>query len=329
MLIDPFGREINYIRLSVTDRCNLRCVYCVPETYARFTPASEILSYEEIVHLVSVLAGMGVSSVRVTGGEPLVRRSIDQLIGMLSRIEGISDLSLSTNAVLLERMAGRLRRAGLQRVNISLDTLDPAKFSGITRTGRLEHVMAGVNAAVSHGFFPVKLNIVVARGMNEDEIGRFVELTEDRLIHVRFIEIMPIGATGFFTAERWIPLDQIMERAGPLEPLPPSEWPPGYGPARYYRRPGAAGSVGFIGAQGHLPCSACNRMRLTARGTLYPCLDSSAGTDLRSALRHGATTEEIQGLILKTVEQKPERHSMQERYAKLSASPRYMCQIGG
>jgi cyclic pyranopterin phosphate synthase len=329
MLIDSFGREINYIRLSVTDRCNLRCVYCVPETYTRFSPASEILSYEEIFRLISTFAELGVTSVRVTGGEPLVRQSIDKLINRLSQIDGISDIALSSNAVLLGRLVGRLKETGLNRVNISLDTLDPAKFSKITRNGRLENVMAGVNAAVSSQLFPVKLNVVVAKGMNEEEIGDFVKLTVDRPIHVRFIEIMPMGETDFFSADRWISLEEIMKRAQPLEPLQAEDWPPGYGPARYYRRPGAAGSVGFISALGHRSCSTCNRMRLTARGILFPCLDSSEGTDLKTALRSGATQEEIKGLIRQTVEKKPERHFMRERYNKLSTSPRYMCQIGG
>jgi len=282
---DPFNRKIDYLRLSVTDQCNLRCAYCLPENYHSWTPGDERLSDDETVRLLSCFADLGIRKIRVTGGEPLVRQGITDLIGRISGIEGLSDISMSTNGMLLARLAPALKEAGLKRINISMDSLDPVKFRSITRLGNFDQLMAGIESALSSGLSPLKINVVVARGMNEDEIGAFVRLTVSRPIHVRFIELMPMGETGFFSKERLVPLQEMLEKAAPIEPLHFDDWPTGHGPARYYRRPGAQGTVGFISALSCGFCSSCNRMRLTTKGTLVPCLDASEGTDLRTPLR--------------------------------------------
>lgn len=328
-LVDSFGRVISYLRVSVTDRCNLRCVYCLPASYRPPLLSNEILTDDELVRLAALFAELGVSKIRITGGEPLLRPGILELVRRLADIEGMTDLSLSTNGLRLGGMAQGLAQAGLKRVNISLDSLNPDKFRQITRYGNLEAVLAGMDAALAAGLSPVKLNVVVARGMNEEEIGDFVKLTEDRPLHVRLIELMPMGETGFFSKERWAPLEEMMARAAPLQELPRDAWPLGHGPARYYRRPGALGTVGFVSALSCGFCSACNRLRLTSRGLLVPCLDASDGTDLRTPLRRGAEASQIRRLVLGTIQRKPERHTMLERASSLSPNPRLMCQIGG
>lgn len=326
MMRDGFGRTIDYLRLSVTDRCNLRCVYCLPAAAARFAPGPDLLSDDEIVTLAGAFARLGTSKIRVTGGEPLVRPGLPALVRRLADIPGIADLSLSTNGVLLAGVAGELKAAGLSRVNVSLDTLDPGRFSGIARFGSLNTVLAGVEAALKAELSPVKLNVVVARGMNDDQIGDFAELTDNTPLHVRFIELMPMGETGFFSPERRVPLPEMMAAAGPLEP---ASAPLGHGPARYYRRPGAAGTVGFISALSCGFCDACNRVRLSSTGTLIPCLDGEDGVDLRTPLRRGAGTGEVMALIEGAVRAKPERHAMSARAAAAEANPRFMCSIGG
>ena len=326
---DSFSRAIDYLRLSVTDRCNLRCVYCMPETAPRFSAHEDVLNDDEITELVSCFAQLGVSKIRITGGEPLVRPGLPGLIGRLSRVAGIADIALSTNGVLLSGAAEELKAAGLKRVNISLDSLNPDKFSQISRFGTLESVLKGIEAALNAGLTPVKLNVVVARGMNDTELSRFAELTQDRPIHVRFIELMPMGETGFFTPERRIPLNEIMAAAAPLEPLAQQDRPLGHGPARYYRRPNALGSVGFISALSCGFCSSCNRIRLSSGGTLIPCLDAVYGTDLRTPLRNGAGRERIKDLISDTIRNKPESHDMNARMSASDMNPRFMCSVGG
>ncbi|MBI5631274.1 MAG: GTP 3',8-cyclase MoaA [Elusimicrobia bacterium] len=328
-MIDSFGRRIDYLRLSVTDRCNLRCAYCLPEFYSDFAASEDILSADEIAQLVSCFAEMGTSKIRITGGEPLVRPGIPELIGRLSRIDGVSDISLSTNGVLLHKFAAELARAGLKRVNISMDSLNSDKFSRITRFGKLQDVLTGIDAALSAGLAPVKVNVVVAKGLNDDEIGAFAKLTETAPLHVRFIELMPMGETGFFSKRNWLPLPEMMERAAPLTPLPREDWPIGHGPARYYKRPGGKGTVGFVSALSCGFCSSCNRMRLTAKGVLMPCLDGSEGADFRTLVRSKADRREIRRLLAEVIRKKPEKHSMLERADALSANPRFMCQIGG
>lgn len=329
MLRDAYGRAIDYLRLSVTDRCNLRCVYCMPESAFRRHADADALSDDEIVTLVGAFAQAGVSKLRVTGGEPLVRPGLPALISRLSRLDGMTDVSLSTNGVLLADMADELKAAGLSRVNISLDTLRPERFTRIARFGSLASVLRGIDAALDAGLDPVKLNVVVARGMNDDELADFAALSLTRPLHVRFIELMPMGETGFFSAERRVALPEMMASAGPLEALADGDRPRGHGPARYHRRPGAAGTVGFISALSCGFCDSCNRVRLTSKGTLVPCLDATDGVDMRGSLRAGASIESLAGLIAAAVRAKPERHDMNARLFGESVNTRYMCSIGG
>ena len=328
-LRDPYGRALDYLRLSVTDRCNLRCAYCLPESAADFSPAAESLSDDEVVFLAGCFARLGFSRVRLTGGEPLVRTGLPELVARLSRLPGVKDLSLSTNGILLADLAAPLAAVGLGRVNISLDTLEPGRFKGLARFGNLPEVLRGIEAALDAGLSPVKLNTVVIRGSNEDEVAALAALTDRRPLHVRFIELMPMGETGFYSPERLVPMVEIMRRAGPLEVLPSDDRPRGGGPARYYRRPGARGTIGVISALSCGFCADCNRVRLSTVGKLIPCLDGMEGEDLAGPLRAGASPEEIQGRILAVVARKPERHFMLERSAPEAVGPRSMCSIGG
>ncbi|MEK7232735.1 MAG: GTP 3',8-cyclase MoaA [Elusimicrobiota bacterium] len=329
MMRDGFNRAIDYLRLSVTDRCNLRCVYCLPESAPRFAPSADLLRDDEIVVLAGAFARLGVSHIRITGGEPLVRPGLPALVRRLSSIPGISDLSLSTNGVLLAGQARELKAAGLSRVNISLDTLDAARFARIARFGSLRGVLEGIESALEEGLAPVKLNVVVARGMNDDELGAFAALTDKKPLHVRFIELMPMGETAFFSAQRRVPLGEMLAAAAPLEPVAAHERPLGHGPARYYRRPGAAGTIGFISALSCGFCDRCNRVRLSSSGTLIACLDGEEGVDLRAPLREGAGADKLMALIRGAVRAKPESHDMAARLTAPDASPRVMCQIGG
>lgn len=326
MLIDRYDRRINYLRLSVTDRCNLRCSYCLPETFSDFLPAEKRLDDAEILCLVSCLAELGITHIRVTGGEPLVRPGLSALIAGMRGVAGISEISLSTNGILLSAQARDLARAGLARVNISLDTLDPVKFHRIARFERHADVLSGIEAALAAGLAPVKLNVVVVRGLNDGEIADFSRLTKSRPLHVRFIELMPLGDSGFYSQERRVSLVEMMHAAGPLEPLPLDERPSGRGPARYYRRPRAIGTIGFISALSCGFCGDCNRMRLSAAGLLQPCLDDGNGFDLGAAMRQGASRGELKALILEALAAKPQEHHMAERGDEFAQS---MCRIGG
>jgi cyclic pyranopterin phosphate synthase len=287
------------------------------------------MNVEEVIRLVSCFVDLGISKIRFTGGEPLLRHDLCELVEAVSRFPEISDVSLSTNGTLLDRFAVQLKKSGLSRVNISLDTLDRAKFRKITRFGRLESVLSGIEAAVVAGLSPVKLNVVVARGINDNEIEDFARMTETLPVHVRFIELMPMGESGFFSRKRWIPLGDIIEKASPIRQLSESDWPPGYGPARYFERQNSKGTIGFIGALSDRFCFSCNRVRLSSKGILIPCLDVFEGTDLRTSLREGASRKEIKALILRAIERKPEGHNMMERISGLSAHSPLMCRIGG
>ncbi|MBI2069592.1 MAG: GTP 3',8-cyclase MoaA [Elusimicrobia bacterium] len=324
-VVDSLGRRIDYLRLSVTDRCNLRCVYCLPADGYRFKDSIEILNDEEILRLIRIASQMGISKVRVTGGEPLVRPGVVDLIRQLIEIPGIADVSLSTNGVLFSGMYRGLWSAGLRRVNISLDTLNEQKFKTITRYGNIEDVFQGLRGALEIGFDPVKINVVVMRGTNDDEISDFVALTRNLPVHVRFIELMPIGETGFFSRATWVSLNDIKAACGELELLPPDECPKGWGPALYYKAPGSLGSVGFISALSCNFCNRCNRLRLTSSGNLHPCLASDLNVDLGKAMRNGASDREIQGLIEKAVLIKPERHHMEAGMVREA----FMCSLGG
>jgi cyclic pyranopterin phosphate synthase len=325
--LDAFDRPIEYLRVSVTDRCNLRCVYCMPEEGVSDIPHARILRYEEIERVVRVAVGMGVKHVRITGGEPLVRRGVVDLVAMLDEIEGLDDLSMTTNGVLLPRYAGALAEAGLDRVNVSLDTLDPERFGRVTRWGSLEDVLAGRAAALEAGLRPVKVNTVVVRGLNDDEVVDFAALTLRSDWHVRFIEVMPLGRGAHWAGDGVVASSEIRERIesalGPLEPVRGER---GAGPARYYRLPGAEGTLGFISPVSEHFCYACNRLRLTSDGRVLPCLLSSQSVDLRAALRSGADDGALRALLAKAVGAKPEGHSLDGEGAE-GALP--MSQVGG
>ncbi len=327
LLIDPYGRRINYLRLSVTNHCNLRCVYCLPAQGVAGSVSEELLNDGEIARLVRVAVSLGIDKVRITGGEPLVRPGIVNLIKTIAATPGLVDISLSTNGMLLSKMAEDLRRAGLSRLNVSLDTLRPERFPAIARRHGLEDVMRAIQTALDVGFSPVKINVVVMNGVNSDEIPDFVSLTHRLPVHVRFIELMPIGETGFFNSQRWLPLREIQARCGPLEPLSQAKQPIGFGPAVYFKSPAGLGSVGFISAMSCNFCSRCNRLRLTAKGRLLPCLASEVGLDLGAALRSGAGDEDIAALLRQVVAMKPERHQMESDGSKVRES--FMCSLGG
>jgi len=283
----PAAQAVDYLRLSVTDRCNYRCVYCMPPGGVEFKSHEEILGYEEMVFFVRVATELGISKVRVTGGEPLVRKGLPDLVGLIRQLPGIADVSLTTNGVLLPRFARELKEKGLDRVNISLDSLDPGRYHELTRGGRLESALAGVEAAFANEFQPVKLNVVMMPELVA-ELDRFVALTKDRPLHVRFIEWMPVGGCGpgstnemLTKAELERALEGLEDRLGPLTAVAS---PGGGGPARYYRFPEHAGTIGFIGSVSDHFCRECNRLRLTADGRLKSCLFSSDEVDVRPAI---------------------------------------------
>lgn len=310
-LIDRFGRRIEYLRVSVTDRCNLRCVYCLPGSRVRWMPREDILRFEEIAEVVRAGIVLGLRRVRLTGGEPLAREGLVDLVRMLSAMPQLEDLSLTTNGVLLARHASALSHAGLRRVNISLDTLRADRFQTITRFGAIEDVQAGIGAALDAGLHPVKLNMVVIRGVNDDEVIELGRLTFDRPLHVRFIELMPIGE--YFSREKLVPAQEILSRLKRLGPLEPVGSPPGCGPARAYTWAGAEGTVGIIGAVTQAFCAQCNRLRLTATGQLRPCLDQDSAVDLVPALRPMVDHERLAQCIRDAVASKPEQHTMAQR----------------
>jgi len=321
--IDSFGRSINYLRISVTDRCNLRCLYCMPPEGVPRIPHSEILSYEEIRTVVRAAAELGINRIRLTGGEPLVRAELPKLIHMLSQIEGIQELSLTTNGTILKKNALEFKQAGLSRVNVSLDTLKADKFRYITRLGALEDVLEGIKAAKEAGFEPVKINTVVMRGINDDEIRDFARMTYKEGCHVRFIELMPFKGVAEFVPS--IELRQHISLLGKLEPCVSIT---GNGPATYYRLAGAKGTIGFISPLTEPSfCSRCNRMRLTPDGKLRPCLLGEDEIDLKLPLRNNATMDKLKRLILKAVASKPEHHHLMGDNVRLVN--RKMSQIGG
>jgi len=322
-LFDSFGRKINYLRISVTDRCNLRCLYCMPPEGVPRMPHSEILSYEEIQTVSLAAAELGITRIRLTGGEPLVRAELPKLIRMLSQMEGIEELFLTTNGTFLKKYALELKQAGLTRVNVSLDTLKADKFRYITRLGELKDVLEGIETARDVGLHPVKINTVVMRGINDDEVRDFAKMTYKDGWHVRFIELMPFKGAAEFVPS--VELRQHIGLLGKLEPCMPIT---GNGPAIYYRLSGAAGTIGFISPVTELSfCSRCNRMRLTPDGRLCPCLLAEDEIDLKMPLRNNASIEELKRLILKTVASKPEHHHLEG--GNISLVNRKMSQIGG
>lgn len=301
---DTIGRNINYLRISVTDRCNLRCMYCMPEQGICKKEHGEILTLEEIYEAVKACSELGISKVRITGGEPLVRKGITGLIDQISKLRGIEELAMTTNGILLPKYAEELKSAGLNRVNISLDTMNAEKYSYITRGGDLGDVMSGINAAEKAGLKPIKLNTVLIGGFNDDEIESFVDLTTDRDIDVRFIELMPIGQAGHWAKKHFIPNTEILNRVKYLQPIQSND---PSSPAKYYKLPGARGKVGLINPISHAFCASCNRIRLTSDGKLKPCLHSEAEIDIKEILKKG---ESLQDIIRQAILQKPIEHNL-------------------
>ncbi len=326
-LADQFNRPITYLRISVTDRCNLRCVYCMPEAGLPWIEKSNILTYEEIAHVVRAAASIGVRSIRLTGGEPLVRRDLVRLVAMLAAIPGIDDLALSTNGLLLAENAAALRDAGLRRVNVSLDTLREDRFFTIARRPGSQRVLDGIDAALAVGLGPVKLNCVIMRGQNDDEIEAFAELTRQRDLYVRFIEVMPVEDNVELQRDAYLSAADVLKRIAAAGGLRPVDGPGGNGPARYFALDGARGAVGVISPLSHDYCERCNRVRLSADGRLRLCLFGDNHIDLRTPVRAGASTEELAAIFRGAMFIKPERHHLQlgetaERHARLQRNRR-------
>jgi cyclic pyranopterin phosphate synthase len=326
-LSDQFNRPITYLRISVTDRCNLRCVYCMPEAGLPWIPKTEILSFEEIERVVAAGAVVGVRSIRITGGEPLLRRDVVGLVRRLHRIEGIDDIALSTNGLLLPELAADLKAAGLGRVNISLDTLREDRFFAIARRPGLDRVFAGIDAAIAAGLTPIKLNCVIMRGQNDDEIADFAKLTRDREVFVRFIEVMPVEENAALQRDAYISADEVLERVRAIGEIQPVIGPGGNGPARYFAFAGARGAFGVISPLSHDYCETCNRVRLSADGRLRLCLFGDHEIDLRTPLRNGADREHIADLLRGGMLIKPERHHLQ--LGEAGSRMRAFSEIGG
>ncbi len=310
-LADSFQRRINYLRISVTDRCNLRCIYCMPPDGISLMSHVDILSYEEIFTLVKAAAELGIDRVRITGGEPLVRLGLPDLIKMIASIKTIKDLSLTTNGILLAKYAAELKKAGLVRVNVSLDTLKPERFKQITRCGELEDTLKGIETANKVGLTPVKINMVVMAGINDDELPDFARKTIEDGWHVRFIEHMPVNGESL-NFNDIVPVKEMKKRLDFLGKMEPYKLDKGNGPAKYYRFPGAKGTVGFITPVTEHFCYQCNRLRLTADGKLRLCLLHEDEIDLREPLRRGASVEELKEIIIKATANKPRGHQLAE-----------------
>ncbi len=323
-LIDPFGRSIDYIRLSVTDRCDLRCFYCLPKGFKDFEEPEHWLTFDEIERVIRAFGELGTRRVRITGGEPLVRKNIPELAARLSALPGIDDLSLSSNAVQLDRHAESLFAGGVSRLNISLDSLDPKRFKTITG-GKLEKVINGLMAAKAAGFSPVKINMVVMKDVNEDEVEAMVDFCIEHDFTLRFIETMPMGATGRDAVDHYVNLQTVRAKLEQRFEMVPSVMPGG-GPARYMRIVGTDLRIGFITPISQHFCETCNRVRLSVDGTLYLCLGQDNKFELRPLLRDGISDEGLQEAIRHAITLKPERHEFNE---KPSQVVRFMSMTGG
>ena len=328
-LIDAHNRKISYLRISITDRCNLRCRYCMPPEGIAQLGHSEILSYEEILRLASVAVKRGITKVRITGGEPLVRKGVVHLVQQLSTLPGLQDISMTTNGILLAEFAPSLFQAGLRRVNISMDSLNPDQYRDITRGGDLSRVWEGIHAAMRIGIAPIKINVVAISGWNDTEILDFARLTMQNALQIRFIEFMPVGFSTEWKQERCISGEEIKKRLKAFLPLQPveKEWNGHDGPARIFKFPGSAGEIGLISPVSDHFCASCNRLRLTSDGKLRTCLFSDEETDLKPFLRLGCTDEKLDEILDEALLKKPFRHGMVEGSRKRCHRP--MVKIGG
>ena len=323
-LVDPFGRRIEYVRLSVTDRCNLRCFYCLPRHFKGFEQPDHWLSFDEIERVIAAFAELGVARVRITGGEPLVRRDLPVLSQCLSRIDGIEDLSLSTNAVLLARYAHALKDAGISRINVSLDTLRHDRFADITG-GALEPVIEGLMAAREVDLRPIKINMVAMKGINDDEFEDMVAFCLKHDFTLRFIETMPVGDTGVDASRHYLDLSEVKNRLANRYELIPGVMPGG-GPARYVQVKHTGLRIGFITPMSQHFCATCNRVRLSVDGTLYLCLGQDHRYELRPLLRQGISDDGLKNAIIEAVAIKPEKHEFKDRPGQVV---RLMSMTGG
>ena len=329
-LIDPFGREITYLRLSVTDHCNMACEYCREEDHKTKTPKAEVLSYEEIYRIVRLFSELGIEKVRITGGEPLLRKDIKILVSKISSLSTIKDIPLSTNAELLPRLAKDIYDAGVNRLNISIDSLNEDKFSQLTRGGSLKKVIAGIDKAIEVGFKSIKLNMVVMQDKNSDELEAMIDFAMDRGLEIRFIETMPIGTAGIdATARHHITQEEIYNRVskhlhGKITPKPSKKTD---GPATMFSIDDSNSSFGIIGAVSNKFCSSCNRVRLTSKGVLILCLGQENSLSLKDCMRSGETDDEIKNKILMAISNKPEMHFFDTDTSNINTAQ--MIEIGG
>ena len=311
-LKDNFGRKIEYLRLSVTDRCDLRCFYCIPKGFKDFSTPKHWLNFDEIERVIAVFGQLGVRKLRLTGGEPLVRKNLPDLIQRLGQLEGIEDLSLSTNATQLAKYAPQLKKHGVSRINVSLDTLNPTRFHDITG-GHLAQVLEGLQVAKQVGFQPIKINMVVMKGINDDEIAAMVDYCAKNQFTLRFIETMPMGETGQDASQNYMSLQEVKAQLSKQYNLIPTVMGRGAGPARYFQVQGTNLKIGFITPLSQHFCETCNRIRLSVEGTLYLCLGQDDKIDLRDALRQGVSDTELRQLILQGIALKPEKHEFNHK----------------
>jgi cyclic pyranopterin phosphate synthase len=328
-LLDPYGRTIDYLRISITDHCNLDCLYCVPFDGRSRLPHAEILTYEEILRIAKAAVSAGVSKIRITGGEPLQRRGMVRLCRMLADIDGIESLAVTTNGILLKEFADPLFEAGVRRINISLDTLKPERFKEITGNDLLYRVLEGIEAAEKAGMNPIKINTVVMRGINDDEIEDIAGLSLEKSYHIRFIELMP---TQGHTVEKhhslFVPISEVFDRIQRIGKLELNNDAESFGPATLYSFPGAPGKVGFIAPLTIHFCETCNRLRLTADGKLRTCLFSEKEIDIKGSLRKGASIKELADIFRQAAQSKPQKHHLNDA-VPLNFADRNMRAIGG
>ena len=326
VLVDRFKRKINYLRISITDRCNLRCIYCLPREGERKLKRKEILRYEELLRIVRIGIKLGISKVRLTGGEPLVRKGVQEFIPVLAALKGLHDVSLTTNGVYLKENLEMLKAAGIKRINVSLDSLKRSNFESITRFDCFNEVWEGIEKARDMGFYPIKINMVAMRGINDDEVLNFGRLSIEEPYYIRFIECMPISLK--FNSLAFISNSEIQrtltDTFGALIPVVRAE---NDGPAKRYRVDGGKGEIGFISAISNSFCRDCNRLRLTANGMMLPCLLSNVEVDIKDPLRRGCLDEELIEVFLKAVDSKPRCHALDVDSHQTVC--RKMCSIGG
>ncbi|MBU1055221.1 MAG: GTP 3',8-cyclase MoaA [Proteobacteria bacterium] len=324
-LVDKYKRRLDYLRISVTDRCNMQCIYCMPNERIQKLLCSEILSYEEMLKIAKIFVKLGISKIRVTGGEPLVRKGVCDFLMKIGCLDGVSDLSITTNGILLKEKIEKIKAAGIKRLNISMDTLKKYKFKSITGIDAFDGVWESIMTAHAMGFYPIKLNVVVLSGINDDELVDFAKLTFTYPFHIRFIEYMPIGTSQLTSRQLFAPeIKSIISSIGRLNPVERNQFD---GPAQRFKFENAKGEIGFIRPISEHFCDSCNRLRLTASGKLKTCLLSDVETDLKTPLRNGCSDNELAGIILGAIYDKPFEHPLASKFASVISG--HMSNIGG